>query len=175
MRAYFFANSWLSGIQKGLQAAHVVAEMANSASTVASWPREAQDTEPERTAASDDYFDWATSHKTILVLEGGSHDDLKEICALLDTKDNPFSWTSFSEDEESLNGAMTCVGIILPERIYEAASVLRKNKIDVDRWSKLDPDHPHFSRKVRLGEKVEEYTEWEIELIKLINSRPLAR
>ena len=150
MRAYFFANSWLSGIQKGLQSAHVVAEMASSLT--------AADIDLE----SSDFLDWMRDHKTIVILDGGSHNDLRTLAAVFNDKDNPFVWDCFSEDEESLNGAMTCVGIILPERIYETAKILREGP-------------PYDSDKFAGGFWTEDFTEWEAELIKLLNSCPLAR
>ena len=64
----------------------------------------------------------------------------------------------FREDEETMNGMMTCVGIILPERIYEFAKEMRET-----------PD------LATGGTRFRDFTDWEIELIKLINSRPLAR
>jgi len=176
MRAYFFVNSALSGIQKGLQVAHCAVEIGLKATLTS-------DDFPE---LSRQYRRWRQDHKTIVVLEGGFHADLKKICELFlhgvegkrpGANPSDFPWAHFSEDEETMNGMMTAVGIILPERIYEAARVLREKRVDMERWVKIDlidPYHQHFSRKVQL-EKLEEFTEWEAELIKLINSCPLAR
>lgn len=154
MRAYFFVNSALSGIQKGLQAAHCVAEMARQSEAKLF-------AEPGSKAS--DFTDWAENFKTIVVLEGGFHDDLRWIKSYFEmgfnfkktgTKDpSPFSWAAFTEDEETMNGMMTCVGIILPERIYEAAKDYRENRLD------------SFTG----------FTGWEVEMIKLLNSCPLAR
>jgi hypothetical protein len=180
MRAYFFANSALSGIQKGLQVAHCVAEMARLAATETDWCKHgATAVMDKRMAPNKMYADWASLHKTIVVLDGGFHANLREICNFFDPFEyegewpegsilpqNTFPWASFTEDVETMNRMMTCVGIILPERIYEAASAVRERRIDID--------HPHFSLHVEL-EETEEYTKWEVELIKLLNSRSLAR
>ena len=165
MRAYFFVNSALSGIQKGIQMAHCVAEMANKAAIVESWPREAQDADPEATQKYLTYVDWFTDHKTIIVLEGGFHQNLKEIRYAFEMgfdfketgtrEESPFPWAAFSEDEETMNGMMTCVGIIVPEGVYEAAKNAR------------DPE--------TRGSAYSNLTEWEIALAELLNSCPLAR
>ena len=165
MRAYFFVNTALSGIQKGLQVAHCVAEFfANF------------EDEAGHDLTGTNLLHWAACHKTIIVLEGGFHQDLQEIEALL--HDGDFGrgyFASFTEDAETMNGMMTAVGIILPERIYEAAKILRDRKTDMDRWVKLEESNPHFCRKVGFPGKIEEYTEWEAELIHLLNSCPFAR
>jgi len=104
MRAYFFANMYLSGLQKGLQAAHCLAEISLSAQKV-----------PKLNSI---YWRWATHHKTIIILNGGSSTDLTKLVREVKahtTLKLPIG--CFSEDS-SLNYAMTCVGIIVPEKIY---------------------------------------------------------
>lgn len=176
MRAYFFANTALSGIQKGLQVAHCVAEMARKAATETDWCKHGATTVMDkRMAPNKMYAGWASLHKTIVVLEGGFHANLKEICNFFDpieyegewpegsiSPQNTFPWASFTEDEETMNHMITCVGIILPERIYEAAKVMREGGT-IDTSTGLMP------------ETNERFTAWEIELINLLNSRSLAR
>lgn len=187
MRAYFFVNSALSGIQKGIQVAHCLAEMANKAAIVESWPREAQDADPEATQKYLAYVDWFTDYKTIIVLEGGFHQNLKEIRYAFEmgfdfkvtgTRESPFPWASFSEDEETMNGMMTCVGIILPERIYEAAKMVREHKSNwvlTDTTGEGDFIKHHRKFAIPKGGWSDNFTMWEVELITLINSCPLAR
>jgi hypothetical protein len=147
MRAYFFVNSWLSGIQKGLQAAHCVAEMAMNLSEN-DWKQLEEHA----------YIDWALNHKTIIILEGGSHSDLENIERVFNDQTNPYIWASFSEDEESLNNSMTCVGIIISEKLYEAAQKVREYAHD-----------KAYVQNVRL-----EFPIWEVMLIDLLNSCRLA-
>ncbi len=144
MRAYFFVNSWLSGIQKGLQVAHCVTEMAIQATSHSS----------EQT-----FFKWAQNHKTIIILEGGSHQDLLDIKSLFEMKENVLPYGSFREDQDSLSGAMTCVGIIVPERICAAAEEIRKEKYE----------NAYVQNVLR------NFTEWEKNLIRLLNECSLAR
>lgn len=141
MRAYFFTNTWLSGIQKGLQVAHCVAEMSQKA------PGKPGDNE---------FIDWIDNHKTIIILDGGSHADLVDIKKLFEDENNFYPWASFSEDDESLNGAMTSVGIVLPEEVYDFAKNLREGEYE---WHNAE-------RK---------FDKFHLELLELLNSCSLAR
>lgn len=160
MRAYFFVNSALSGIQKGLQMGHCAVEMglkAVAGSRGSDHERQAYDT----------WLDWATNHKTVILLEGGFHQDLLEISDLFDDIIHDYPWAEFREDEETLALSYTAVGIILPERIYKAAEEVRKYRVHLD----------HASPDTRVHEFIDEFNigEWEAELINLMNSKPLAR
>ena len=141
MRAYFFTNTWLSGLQKGLQVAHCVAEMSQKA------PGKPGDEE---------FIDWVDNHKTIIILDGGASGDLIEIAEFFERKDNPYPSASFCEDEYSLNGAMTSVGIVLPEEFYEFAKNLREGEYSQE----------NAERK---------YDEFHLRLLDLLNSCSLAR
>lgn len=111
MRLYAFTNYYLSPLQKGLQTAHVVAEVLERYKMNAKQYAQASV--------------WAEMHKTIIILNGGNHADLNTLYEFLNVKDNPYPFAKFNEDEISLANATTCVGIILPEEIYEAAALLR--------------------------------------------------
>ena len=175
MRAYFFVNSALSGIQKGIQVAHCVAELSQKYADIESyaWMRK--------------YFnifhEWSRQHKTIIVLEGGFQADLREIWKILDSRkaggeyEFPYPHAAFNEDEETMNGMMTCVGIILPERIYEAAKAVREHQC---KWVSSDTGEGSYKigfRKFAMpqGGWSDLFTDWEVELITLLNSCPLAR
>lgn len=109
MRFYGFGNVYLSSLQQGLQAAHVIADMFG------------------KYATNGDEFDfglkmmmcWTDDHKTIILLNGGNSEDLEQLVAFFDSSDNKFPHDCFFEDEASLNEALTSVGIVLPARIYE--------------------------------------------------------
>ena len=59
-------------------------------------------------------------HKTIIVLNGGNSAGVQnvysKIARLVETK---YPIAKFHEDEQSLNGAFTCVGVIVPAKIYD--------------------------------------------------------
>lgn len=107
MRAYFFGNMYLSSIQQGIQAGHVIGEMA------------------VQYDKDGDFGTWAEFHKTMILLNGGYASNLESIAEHFSSSDNPFEWGVFRESEEALNSAITSVGIILPENIYSNASYLR--------------------------------------------------
>jgi len=109
MRAYFFCNYYLSSIQQGIQSAHVLAEMYLN------------------TKAQRSIYDlrftlekWARDHKTIIVLNGGNSESVENIYNELVSIDieNRYPRAIFREDSISLNGAVTCCGIILPYNVY---------------------------------------------------------
>lgn len=95
-RLYSFVNMYLSDIQKGIQTAHIVGELS-----MRSHPQ------------YDDWLDW----KTIIVLNGGNAQSLWDIRNFLQGQKDYVN-THFCEDDQSLGGSITAVGIILPEKVY---------------------------------------------------------
>jgi len=121
MRAYFFGNMYLSSIQQGLQAAHVLAEMFVKYETKC-----IIENKYDSNNVSAYLKEWGTQHKTIILLNGGYSETLNGLCNFFDNVENPYPWSYFNEGQDALNGALTSVGIILPERIYETANDLKK-------------------------------------------------
>lgn len=153
MRLYSFTNYYLSSIQGGIQTAHVVHEL------FLKYPDHGQ---VERLAADDMLGLWASNHKTIVVLNGGNSADLEAIAMLFDEDHNPYPWESFCEDEASLNQASTCVGIVVPDLIYETAELVRKgSNLSLSDYAAM----PMLS----------ELTAFDWSLITLMNKCPLAR
>lgn len=118
LRLYTFTNFYLSSIQAGIQTAHVVGELFNRYSH-----------DDEEAEAFEMLVEWNFKHKTIIVLSAGANEDLYNIKAFLKagglpgyTLDDdtvlPYAW--FHEDERSLGGILTCVGIVLPAPIFNA-------------------------------------------------------
>ena len=174
MRAYFFVNSWLSGRQKGIQATHCATKMAVRSIL------NAQGTDKER-EAYESWLDWAQNHETVIMLEGGRHLDLAMIASLFggfehganefarteeEAKWGNHVWAAVQEDQDCLNKAFTCVGIILDERIYETASLVRESGVNLD----LGLDNEKVNSVVGHAD----LTYWEIEIIKLVNSCKMA-
>lgn len=125
MRAYFIGNMYLSSIQQGIQAAHVVADMATHYLY-----READSVE------SSVFREWATEHKTMILLNGGYQSDLIELYDFIrKAENNPFPFEMFREERDALNGAMTSVGIVLTEPVYTAIAEVREGRqCDGDSW-----------------------------------------
>lgn len=114
-RLYTFTNVYISSMQKGIQTAHVVSELfAECQSSI-----ERLD-DLSYCAQMDILLEWATHDKTIIVLNGGNqatlmniHQEMIKFAAA-----NNYPCTMFREDEQSLNGAVTAIGIIIPNEAY---------------------------------------------------------
>ena len=104
MRFYAVGNQYLSSIQQGIQAAHCVAEMLM---------------QPYTEGRSQAKQDWALNHKTIICVNGGNNKSLNDFYDLVRYQ-SQFPVARFYEDDASLGGILTCVGIVVPEKIYNA-------------------------------------------------------
>lgn len=101
MRFYAVGNMYLSSIQQGIQAAHCVAEMSRL------W------------MSNKMVSDWIVTHKTLICLNGGNNKSLGDFYDLVRYQ-KQFPVAKFHEDEASMGGMLTCVGIVVPKEIYEA-------------------------------------------------------
>lgn len=113
MRLYTFTLYQLRSIQQGIQPLHVLGEMA------------AKYGKADHGARSVNmFYDYVTNHKTVICLNGGNAASLKTIEQELNTLAHHMSYpyAYFCEDEESLDGVMTSVGIIVPTHVYEWAA-----------------------------------------------------
>ncbi|AVH84971.1 hypothetical protein RsoM2USA_42 [Ralstonia phage RsoM2USA] len=113
-RFYALTNLYISDIQRGIQTAHAVSEMLVKY-------RQRDRIGPNYDEARRVYLEWAEKDKTIIVLQGGpsgaldeAHDQIKKLSHKLTL---PF--VKFYEDEHSLNGALTAVGVIVPDYVYD--------------------------------------------------------
>lgn len=110
MRLYTFSNMYLSSIQIGIQTAHVTAELFMKSHSE---------------EGNMFLLDWANNHKTMILLNAGYSEELRRLIEFFDTNDNPYPWASFNEGQDALDGALTCVGIVVPEKVYELSSYIR--------------------------------------------------
>ncbi len=155
MRAYFFGNMYLSSIQQGIQAQHCTGEFAVNYNPALAADGKLYCEDPEKYAMLMDYLD---NHKTSILLNGGYSENLHRLISLFATEDNSYPWAFFHESEEALDGALTCVGIILPEAIYETAAFVRQARSNEAR-DIVD----HFNATGIFEEEV--FSDFEIELI----------
>lgn len=107
MRLYTFVNHYLSPIQHGIQTAHVVSELFNRYMNRTFYG----------TPLCDTLMEWSLNHKTIIVLNGGFSSNLQNIYQVL-SENHPYPVATFNEGQDELNGALTAVGIVLPEKVY---------------------------------------------------------
>lgn len=113
MRCYHFTNMYMSPIQHGIQSAHAQMEL------FVKYENDKTNTKPQ-------LFNWAENHKTMIVLNAGYDSSLKEVKTFLDTDLNPYPWSYFNESKEAMDGMLTNVAIVLPEKIYMASQMVRR-------------------------------------------------
>jgi len=171
MRAYFFGNLYLSSIQQGIQAQHCTVELYNNYLPVPFCEGECCFDATEQTMT---LTDWARNHKTSILLNAGYSSTLREICEGFDDTENPYPWSFFNEGDDALDGARTCVGIILPEEIYDTASEIRSSRGNAGRdnvaafnqtgvWASAD------------GENTYNFSKFQVWLINELNKYGLAK
>lgn len=100
LRCLVATHRILSPIQAGVQAAHAVAELLVK--------------HPEDSLS----LKWAMDHKTLIILNGGNTQNLKELekhCS--DPSVDKFEWASFRESEDFADGLLTAVAVVVPEYI----------------------------------------------------------
>ena len=169
LRAYFFGNMYLSSIQQGIQAGHVISEL------FVKYPH------PPAIRDSHLLWDWAENHKTVVLLNGGYSSELLDIIQFFSHRDNPYPWTSFCEADDALDGALTCVGIILPEQIFLTSKFIRERTL-AGAYTNLIA-HINLNGKLLVpkdhsptGEEILwEYTKWQFQLADRLNNYRLAQ
>ena len=149
LRCYTFTLYQLSSIQQGIQAGHAAVELGTQAYASLTLDGE--------TSKFKLYNEWATEWKTMVLLNGGDSKELRELMYALTSRDNPYPWSGFYESEDSLNGLLTSVAIILPERIFGMASKVRSGE-------ELPYSNPPGMS----------YSDFELELIMMLATRKLA-
>ena len=170
MRAYFFGNMYLSSIQQGIQAQHCTTELYNNYAP--QFGNEAYETiNPERYEI---LVDWATNHKTSILLNAGYSSTLHDIYKELTDFDNPYPIAKFHESEEALDGALTCVGIILPDAIYDTAAEVRASRGNYGR-TKVEEFNEYGEWTPDNGMTHYTFTKFQVWLINELNKYGLAK
>lgn len=90
----------LSGIQKGIQAGHAAVEYSRYAM--------------DRVGGYEQYAEFADNHKTFILLDGGSSNDMQY--RLLELDDLEIPNAVFHEPD--LNNSLSAIAFILPEDVY---------------------------------------------------------
>lgn len=156
MRAYFFGNMYLSSIQQGIQAAHVTAEMFTKYKMYGAEARV-----PTQQLAILEH--WASDHKTMVLLNAGYGEEIHSLVTLFNTTENPLPWAHFNEGKDALDGALTCVGIILPEEFYEGSKEYKAHGPSAFLGSELTPNFNKLQ------------TQWERDFAIRLNNYGLAK
>lgn len=164
MRYYGFGNYYLSSIQQGIQNAHVISTMS---------VKYDKDTEQHRI-----YEEWAKSHITTVLCNGGNSAGIAELFNIfedLKQKGMPLPFAKFHEDAQSLDGALTAVGIVVEKRHYELDSEVLPTHVTPENFEDFirTKDFNEFTFKaneLKLG-----YATWELALIHTIKKYGLAK
>ena len=127
-KLFVFANTYISDLQKGLQTAHLVGDMA--------WDYSKGLVGKKNPKAAKLFEEWQTIHRTIIIFKSGNHDYLCELYERLkDQRKYPVG--RFEEDHQSLRGATTVVGIVLPDPFD---SYLGRKHADVSKMTDLEKE-----------------------------------
>lgn len=114
MKLFSFINYYLSSIQQGIQTMHAALDMAVKY-------RELNSNIGAVLMPVDYFWQWAEEEKTVVLLNGGNHEDLRNFKAKLGAREATgemrYPWGYFYEDKASMNGMLTCVAIILPDSL----------------------------------------------------------
>jgi hypothetical protein len=131
MRAYCFTNYYLSSIQHGIQSAHALVMMAEKYRK-APYSGTAAARRKHQTSAM--FWDWATNHKTMVVLNVGNHADMRDAQELVINAEESHGYpcADFYEDNQSLHGLLTCVAIVIPEPVIQLIDKIRKKALSED-------------------------------------------
>jgi hypothetical protein len=111
-RLYTFVNHiYMSEKQFGIQTAHLTSTMMNNVAKL-----KGEDLESYRMV-----HDWAENSPTIIMCQGGNVAMLTELYAKLKpmAADLGLPVAKFHEDEASLGGVITCVGVLVPEYLFD--------------------------------------------------------
>lgn len=148
-RLYCFVNFYLSSIQQGIQSAHVTHSM------FVKYPIEAG-CDLEGRLGSSILWDWAKNDKTMIVLNGGAGPGIYSIYDTLQTlqveyEGEKLPYECFNEDE-SLDGMMTSVGVVVPKCFYDARLIKNEHSAlygeDVYVYDIKEDEDTHIVRTV---------------------------
>lgn len=113
LRFYTFVNFYLSGIQNGIQTGHCSVRLVRKYTANGN---------PFNSEITDEKIHmverWADSYETYIVLNGGDDENLNDIEQVV--AKSGFPWANFIESKRALNNLRTCVGVVLPEYIFNA-------------------------------------------------------
>lgn len=153
MRLYSFVCFYLSSIQQGIQTGHMAVDLV----------RRYRDNNGMKHDVQSIVSDWADNHKTFIVLNGGDSDNILAIHDQIRDLSHKLNLPYCHFNEPGCIGMTTCVGVVVPEKYYEA-----KKSSDY-----LVSDYVYLSKngeRIAYNEDTPEY-----EFIELIRSYPLAR
>ena len=165
-RLYTFVNPlYMKEIQHGIQSLHVGGELHQKYHRICIC------------AESDLLYDWNDNHKTVIVLAGGPHGELVAIRDYMftDARMLGLPFAHFNEDEYSLGGILTCVGVVVPEPLYNAVNgrVAWASDYGISDHASISTSLFYRNAEGELTVYEEDSPEWRF--ITLLKSKPLAK
>jgi len=172
LRMYSFTNFYMHTIQQGIQPGHAAVELFVKYSLHGK-----RTTDIIGESQRDMLYDWAKNWKTFICLNGGDNSGVQEMFEFLSDPQNPYPWSPFHESEAALNGVMTTVAVVLPARIFDTASLLRRRELPPGVHYTFDRllDEHRFAFDDDDGKRIETFTPWEYELMVRLNQYGLAK
>lgn len=146
MRLYSFVNMYMEGIHAGIQTAHVASEISSKyrklhldERLMSSFAK----TGPLGMKLAM-FHEWETKYKVIQVYNGGYSFSLRHRYDVLHKYAEKFGLplAKFHESKEALDGALTAVGIIVPERYYNFGLIKKSTQYPIVVTNGLG-DAPH--------------------------------
>lgn len=174
MFCYTFTNFYLSSIQQGIQTAHVQHELwlkylpffHLNDNIVGISPHESK-----MHHISKILKEWASDHKTMVVLNGGDNFALQDLTEFLCDKQNNMPWAHWRESEGALGGSSTAVSIIPDTATFKLIRMYKKGEIQLKEWGNKSGYNLVDFKK----ETVDSVSKFRGDLIRMIAKAELAR
>jgi len=166
MRAYFFVNNlYIRELQWGLQSLHCLGELHNKYL-------------PDSGEAYETLRDWEQNYKTVIFYGAGNAAGLNDVynkfCDIDKFNGLLYPFAKFHEDEESLGGCITSVGIVLPAKVYELSRLAREAKCDAAQYLRENGTIGTWSASYTTEEGIIEVFRVDVVLADLLNEYRLA-
>lgn len=126
MRLYGITNMYMAGVHAGIQTQHSTGEMFLKY--------------PHNTFQHSTIMTYLQFHKTTIVVNGGMHDNLMSILALMEKweAEEEYEVLPFAPFfEPGVNNALTSISIIMPQDAVDYMDAIRKTAPDSEEYSKL--------------------------------------
>lgn len=141
MKLYTWTHSMLSTKQQGIQSQHATIELFNTykETDLMDYGRSTGDSPPKHLVddarKADMLFSWSEDFKTHISLDGGNsigmNEILEEFKMYIENDDMEYPWAVFYEDK-SLEGILTSISIILPEKVYKVSNLVKRGVISLN-------------------------------------------
>jgi hypothetical protein len=168
MRYYAFANMYINGVHTGIQAGHALDQM---------WLKYTEMIEQRVDLYTPIYpvqfafmRTFSKDHMTFVYLNGGDHEMLSDLFGFISTNDGSLPFQLFREP--GLNNAITAVGIILPETLYDEYATAVGNaaqsamNVEGSTWIKELEDNKRYTKKFVQVILDRNYSAWDVEFLR---------